>query len=119
MNTRTCFVVLAAVAALAACDRMPPTARPAPAADATAAYTDPQDPTGGLAPPLVIPGEGTADPQPPSYEVSIASVAADHNKALARCTQQPEAVRTQCEQEANAAFSDAQQSLESLRGNPE
>ena len=55
--------------------------------------------------------------EPPSYEVSIASAAADHNKALERCTRQPEAVRTQCEQEANAAFADAEQNLEPLRGN--
>ena len=59
-----------------------------------------------------------ADPaQPPSYEVSIASAAADHNKALERCRKQPEVVRSQCEQEANASFSDVQSSLEPLRGN--
>lgn len=70
-----------------------------------------------VAPAIVPPGEATDPAQPPSYEVSIASVAADHNKALDRCAKQPEAVRAQCQQEANAAFADAQASLEPLRGN--
>lgn len=68
--------------------------------------------------PAIIPPEAAADPaQPPSYEVAIAAAAAGHNKALERCAKQPEAVRTQCEQEANAAFAEAGSSLESLRGN--
>ena len=46
-----------------------------------------------------------------------ASAAADHNKALDRCKSQPEVVRTQCEQEANAAFAEAQNQLQDLRGN--
>ena len=57
--------------------------------------------------------------EPPSYEVSIASAAAQRNKALERCATQPEAVRTQCEQEANAAFSESESKLQDLRGNKE
>ncbi len=110
MNNRTAYMLLATTLALAACGRSPEIAAP----DVTA---DSLDPTGGLAPPLIVPGEGSAPAQPPSYEVSIASAAADHNKALERCTKQPEAVRTSCEQEANAAFADAEKNLEPLRGN--
>ena len=70
-----------------------------------------------LAPAIVSPDE-TAEPAArPSYEVAIASAAAEHNAAKERCAAQPEAVRTQCEQEANAAFAEAQQGLEDLRGN--
>jgi hypothetical protein len=70
-----------------------------------------------VAPALVNPSE-VADPaQPPSYEVSIASAAADRNKAIERCATQPEAVRTQCEQEANAAFAEREGGLQDLRGN--
>jgi hypothetical protein len=70
-----------------------------------------------VAPPIVTPDEAVDRAQPPSYEVGIASAAADRNNALARCAKQPEAVRTQCEQEANAAFAEADQSLQDLRGN--
>ena len=68
--------------------------------------------------PAIISPEEVADPvAAPSYEVAIASAAAEHNAAKERCAAQPEAVRTQCEQEANAAFGDARQDLEDLRGN--
>ena len=70
-----------------------------------------------VAPAIIAPAESADPAQPPSYEVAIASAAADHNKALERCRKQPEAVRSQCEQEANASFSDVEASLESLRGN--
>ena len=70
-----------------------------------------------VAPAIISPDE-VADPvTAPSYEVAIASAAAEHNAAKKRCAAQPEAVRTQCEQEANAAFGDARQNLEDLRGN--
>jgi hypothetical protein len=71
-----------------------------------------------LVAPPIVPPEEVADPAaPPSYEVAIASAAADHNAARKRCDAQPESVRTQCEQEANAAFAEAQQGLQDLRGN--
>lgn len=79
--------------------------------------TDAEDAAASVAPPITPPGEAADPAEPPSYEVSIASAAADHNKALERCGKQPAAVRTQCEQEANVAFADVQASLEPLRGN--
>ncbi len=70
--------------------------------------------------PAIIPPSEVADPaEPPSYEVAIASAAAEHNKALERCGNQPDAVQTQCEQEANAAFSERESALQDLRGNQE
>ena len=70
-----------------------------------------------IAPALIEPGE-VADPtDPPSYEVAIASAAADRNKAVARCAAQSELVRVRCEQEANAAFVEARDDLQDLRGN--
>jgi LmbE family N-acetylglucosaminyl deacetylase len=115
-------MLLVAMLAMAACERAPQPAEaepepPGPASEPVPAEAT--DPTGGLAPPLLTPGENTPSPQEPSYEVSIASVAAEHNNALKRCATQPEAVRTQCEQEANAAFADARTNLETLRGNQE
>ena len=84
-----------------------------PPAPVAAAAQDP--PPGARA--IMPPGEDDQPAATPSYEVAIASAAADHNKALERCKQQPEAVRVQCEQEANAAFADAGQDLQDLRGN--
>jgi hypothetical protein len=95
-----------ALLALAACGSppAPPAASVTLAADAT------------VAPPITSP-DVVADPaEPPSYEVGIASAAADRNRALERCAGQPDAVRTQCEQEANAAFADVETNLENLRG---
>lgn len=108
MNARN-GCLLALIALLSACsseDR----------ADAGLA-PDAEDSAPTLAPPITAPEESADPAQPPSYEVSIAAVAAGHNKALERCARQPEAVRTQCEQEANAAFAEAESSLETLRGN--
>jgi hypothetical protein len=119
MNHRIALV-LALLAALSACGRK---------ADNSAAQEASPPPAAGLAPeandanpvvPAIIPPDEVADPtEPPSYEVAIASAAANRNNALARCAQQPEAVRTQCEQEANAAFADSQAKLQDLRGNQE
>ena len=70
--------------------------------------------------PAIIPPDEVANPaEPPSYEVGIATAAATRNKALERCATQPEAVRTQCEQEANAAFVQNETDLQDLRGNTE
>jgi hypothetical protein len=70
--------------------------------------------------PAIIPPDEVANPtEPPSYEVAIASAAATRNKALEHCATQPEAVRTQCEQEANAAFASAETDLQDLRSNTE
>ena len=102
----------AALLVLAACggDASPP---------ATANATPASPPADSLpvAPAIVSPDEAADPTARPSYEVAIASAAAEHNNAKRRCETQPEAVRTQCEQEANAAFGEAKQDLEDLRGN--
>jgi len=72
-----------------------------------------------IAPPISPPTEGANAAVPPSYEVAIASAAAIRNRAKDRCATQPEAVRVQCEQEANAAFAEARERLGDLRGNPQ
>jgi len=82
-----------------------------PALEATAAEPP------GITPDIISPHEAADPTEPPSYEVAIASAAAVHNAATDRCTRQPEAVRAQCQQEANAAFSEAKTGLERLRGN--
>jgi hypothetical protein len=102
--------LLAALALLAACGA-PPAEPPA------AKMPDIADAASPIAPAILAPEETSAPAEPPSYEVAIASAAADHNKALDRCKLQPEAVRVQCEQEANAAFSETRDSLQDLRGN--
>ena len=68
--------------------------------------------------PAIVPPDEIADPnQPPSYEVAIATAAAAHNASKERCAKQPESVRAQCEQEANATFSEAKSGIDRLRGN--
>jgi hypothetical protein len=90
---------------------------PEPARDDASSAAQPSADTRAVAPAIVRP-EDIGDPaQPPSYEVAIASSAAEHNKAKERCASQPESVRVPCEQEANAAFSDAREDLDRLRGN--
>ena len=103
------LILIPALLALGACAR---SADP-DAADAASSNLPP------IAPAIIPPDEVANPTEPPSYEVSIASVAAERNKALERCATQPEAVRTQCEQEANAAFSESESKLQDLRGNKE
>ncbi len=87
--------------------------------DRAEAALDAGDTSGGVAQPILAPDDVADQAQPPSYEVSIASAASDHNKAIDRCTRQPESVRTQCEQEAKVSFAEAERSIAPLRGNPE
>jgi hypothetical protein len=115
MNTRLALALLIGTITLAACGRETADIPASAAATNTATPVDPAS----LAPPLLPPGDGVDPVQPPSYEVAIATAAANHNKSLARCAEQPESVRVQCEQEANAAFAGAQTDLEPLRGNQE
>jgi hypothetical protein len=69
-------------------------------------------------PPAIIPPAETADSAaPPSYEVGIASAAADRNGAKAKCAEKSERLRAICEAEADAAFTSAQSGLEDLRSN--
>ena len=108
MNRISAFALLSTLVLLGACGRDPDNA-----AGVTASPKD----SPAIAPAIVEPGE-VADPTvPPSYEVGIASAAADRNNAIERCATQPEAVRTQCEQEANAAFAEVESGLQDLRGN--
>lgn len=113
MDSRSA-VVLAILAALAACggkaDVGDAAANPAGAAP---------KPLPQVAPAIIPPDEAANPTEPPSYEVAIATAAANRNQALERCMHQPQAVRTQCEQEANAAFADAEADLQNLRGNQE
>ncbi len=107
--------VIALAAAAAACGQKPSVESTGTAAVVPTVATNTPDQS--IAPAIIPPAE-VADPtEPPSYEVAIASAAATRNKALERCSNQPDAVRTQCEQEANAAFADAEASLQNLRGN--
>jgi len=108
MNCNNGFA-LAALLLLAACGKAP--------AEPPSAKADVIDAASSLAPAIIAPEESTVPAGPPSYEVAIATAAADHNKAVSRCSSQPEAVRTQCQQEANAAFAEAQEQLKDLRGN--
>ncbi len=120
MHTRIGLVTILIVA-LAGCGQ---TADPG-AGGSGAASADPAadiasaNPAADIVPAIVPPGEAADPSEPPSYEVAIASAAAYRNRALERCAAQPAAVRTQCEQEANAAFADSQAKLQDLRGNTE
>jgi len=112
------LILMSALLALGACARSADPDFSVSSADPGASSADSKN-LPAVAPAIVPPDE-TADPkEPPSYEVSIASVAAQRNKALERCATQPEAVRTQCEQEANAAFAESESKLQDLRGNKE
>jgi len=106
---------LIASALLAACGAKAPEAPPPAAPPAL------EEAEAGLSEeavaPAIIPPDEVADPaEPPSYEVAIASAAAQHNRELERCSKQPQRVRAECEQAANAAFDEARQGLEDLRG---
>jgi hypothetical protein len=110
MTTRNGYLIMT-VALLSACTREEQAQpRPAPGEDPVAA---------DVAPAIVPVLEATDPAAPPSYEVAIASAAANRNQELERCARQPEAVRTQCQQEANVAFVEATSTLKPLRGNQE
>jgi hypothetical protein len=69
-------------------------------------------------PPAIIQPAEVADPaEPPSYEVGIATAAADRNRAKESCAEKSERLRAMCDAEADAAFASAEAELEDLRGN--
>ena len=69
-------------------------------------------------PPEIIPGVENADPaMPQSYEVGIATAAADRNKAKEKCAAMPDVERATCEAAADAAYATAEAGLHDLRGN--
>ena len=103
-------LAIAALCLCAACGGKTPEAEAPASADAS--------PDALAVAPAIMQPEEFGDPvQPPSYEVAVASAAADHNNAKKRCAAQPKSVHVQCEQEANAAFAEAREDLDSLRGN--
>lgn len=70
-----------------------------------------------LAPPLVPPSEGADPAEPPSYEVGIATAAAERNHVKEKCADLPKLERETCEASADATFATAQSGLTDLRGN--
>lgn len=119
MNMPTRLALLAVLSALTACGQKTEVSSTGSAATVAEA-TPMADQSESAVAPAIIPPDEVANPtEPPSYEVAIASAAATRNQALNRCAKQPEAVRTQCEQEANTAYADAERDLQSLRGNQE
>jgi hypothetical protein len=99
------FTALLALVFLGACDRVPAGERQA------------SEETESLPPPIVPPAETSDAEEAPSYEVAIATAAAERNRAKKKCAELQEVERTTCESEADSAFSTASSDLESLRGN--
>lgn len=101
------YALLVAALLLGACNQE--------AGDVVATGPGAKDP-GGVVPAIIPPDEASDPAAPPSYEVAIASAAADRNQALENCATQPESMRATCEQEANIAFAGAEAGLQDLRG---
>ena len=93
---------LLACAALAACGER---RQPAPELD-PAAVTPPTDPAAALSAPA---------PATPSYEVSIATAAAERNHAVADCGTRPQAERQPCVDAALERFRATRAELENSR----
>ncbi len=95
---------LAALLLLGACDREP--------------KVDTVEQAKPALPPAIIPPAEVADPaEAPSYEVGIATAAAERKHARDQCAETPERERKACEKEADATYSNAEAGLEDLRGN--
>jgi len=78
----------------------------------------PAEQTTSALPPAIIPPSDASDtPSPPSFEVGIATAAANRNRAKEKCAEKSERVRAMCEADADAAFASAQAGIEDLRGN--
>ena len=54
---------------------------------------------------------------PPSYEVAIASAAADQTRGLEGCQELPAAEQKACKDEVNGKWAEASKAAESARGN--
>lgn len=93
---------LLACAVLAGCGERP---QPAPELD-PAAVTPPADPAAALSAPA---------PATPSYEVSIATAAAERNHAVADCGTRPQAERQPCIDAALERFRATREELEHSR----
>jgi hypothetical protein len=99
------LAALLALAFLGACDRFP------------AGESQATEETESLPPPIVPPADTSDANEAPSYEVAIATAAAERNRAKKKCAELQEIERTSCESEADSAFATASSDLESLRGN--
>ncbi len=95
---------LAALLLLGACERAPEANMVAQAKDS-------------LPPAIIAPAEVADAAEPPSYEVGIATAAAERNRAKEKCDGMPEAERATCEAAADAAYETAGAELDDLRGN--
>ncbi len=78
-----------------------------------------EDPRPPLPPAIVPPQEGADPAEPPSYEVAIATAAADRKHAKEKCAEKSASERKACEADADAAYQAAESTLEVLRGNQE
>ncbi|MGH8131242.1 MAG: hypothetical protein ACRES3_10360 [Steroidobacteraceae bacterium] len=105
-------VFLAVILLLTGCDN-PADQQAVQARDAV------ENPKPPLPPAIVPPLEGADPTDPASYEVGIATAAADRNHAKAKCAEMSESERKTCEAEADAAYEAAESGLEDLRGNQE
>lgn len=61
--------------------------------------------------------DATGGPMPPSYEVAIASAAADQTRGLEACQEKPVAEQKACKEEVNKVWAEASQAAQSARGN--
>lgn len=73
---------------------------------------------GNAVPPAILPPSEVADPDAaPSYEVGIATAAADRNRAKEKCAEKSERLKAMCEAEADVEFANSESELQDLRGN--
>lgn len=110
---RKCLIgsVLLAASCLAACDQPVPR-------DGAASDRPPAEEPATLPPPIAPPTEDANPNEPPSYEVGIATAAAERNRAKKKCAALPEGeLRASCDMDADVAFEAATRDLETLRGN--
>ena len=61
--------------------------------------------------------ESTETSLPPSYEVAIASAAADQTRGLEACQEKPAAEQKICKDEVNKTWAEASKAAEGARGN--
>lgn len=102
---------LAGAVGMAACDRSPPP-------EATPPSAVPSEFSETVPPPILEPErEADAVPEPPSYEVAIASAAAVRNEEKEKCAELSGDDRKACEEKVEADFSAATTDLSRLRGN--
>ena len=95
---------LAAVLLLCACEKVP---------EAGPSAKD----ESSLPPAIIAPSEVAGPSERSSYEVGIATAAAERNHAKEKCVDMPQIERETCEAAADASFATAEADLNDLRGN--